>query len=28
LLYIKVNPFLENLRGQPRFERLIRDLRL
>jgi serine/threonine protein kinase/tetratricopeptide (TPR) repeat protein len=28
LVYIKVNPFLENLRGQPRFERLIRDLRL
>jgi serine/threonine-protein kinase len=28
LLYIKVNPFLENLRGQPRFERLIEMLRL
>lgn len=28
LIYIKVNPFLENLRGQPRFERLVQDLRL
>ncbi len=28
LLYIKVNPFLENLKGQPRFERLLRDLQL
>jgi hypothetical protein len=28
LLYIKVNPFLENLRGQPRFDQLIKNLRL
>jgi len=28
LLYIKVNPFLENLKGQPRFEKLLRDLQL
>lgn len=28
LLYIKVNPFLENLRGQPRFDQLIKTLRL
>jgi tetratricopeptide (TPR) repeat protein len=28
LMYIKVNPFLENLHSQPRFEQLVRTLRL
>ena len=28
LLYLKVNPFLENLKGQPRFNQLVLNLRL
>jgi hypothetical protein len=28
LLYLKVDPFLENLHGQPRFDRLLSEMRL